>query len=877
MLSGTRKTPCFWRKLGLAAVTLLYVSIVSTNGQNRPLSEQIQSLLVQADTLKSSANYSEAIRLYTLVIKEAETVNNASAMAQALNGIGQVHFFQGKYIQALETYKQSLALSQQANDERQIAYAQALLGQVYWRLYKYEDSIAFCQKAIAQFETLNDKRGLALALRILGRLCNGYQVGSYNNEKAIACHQRSLELSREIGDVEGTAYALKELGVVYMTMRPKQPEQALDYFQQVLKLVEKSPYRRLLGVTLLNIGTCQEQLLGRKYYPHSGQVTVAEVEPIIALEERAAAIFEEIDEPDELHEIYDFIARIYGFMGHLSEIVRMKSLAMHDKAIAVTRRLMRQNASNVYDVQKLFTGYVDRYVNKFTYLYGIKRPNEAFSTFEQMRAQTLLEMLNTSRHPNPALLTEQERQQEAHLRQEIILLNQQIERQGRRKNNDEANSLELGEKLQQARLAYEDFQTRLYAEHPEWQLAQTEVKPISVEEAVLLLPDDKTAFLLYCTVWDDTVWYSLVLTRDREGEPETKGEEAFSQKVTVRSPQGNTVTATLKGYYWGTDRDSHDLQSCILKFRDQLTSESSDFRPLARELYDRLLSPARQQLSGRTNLIIVPDGPLWELPFQALITEDDHYLVEDAAISYVPSLTALREMSREERASRVTQLSNRTLFALGNPALATTTVNRVRHLYRSGRLDPLPDAETEIRDLQTLYGRARSKTYKGEQASEAIFKAEADKYRIIHLATHGRVNEMRPIYSHLVLAQGGQSSSEDGLLEAWEIMKLKLNAEMVVLSACETGRGKVSSGEGMIGLSWAFFLAGVPTTVVSQWKVDSAATATLMVEFHRQWQQRKQTKAEALRQAALRMLKDPLRQRRHPFYWAGFIVAGNGQ
>jgi CHAT domain-containing protein len=135
------------------------------------------------------------------------------------------------------------------------------------------------------------------------------------------------------------------------------------------------------------------------------------------------------------------------------------------------------------------------------------------------------------------------------------------------------------------------------------------------------------------------------------------------------------------------------------------------------------------------------------------------------------------------------------------------------------------------------------------------------------------------MYSHLVLAQG--DTNEDGLLEAWELMQLDLKADLAVLSACETARGRFGAGEGMIGLSWAMFIAGVPSIVVSQWKVESASARDLMINFHRQAltspvaAKSKATKAEALRQAALTLMKNP--ETRHPFYWAGFVLVGDGR
>jgi CHAT domain-containing protein len=132
------------------------------------------------------------------------------------------------------------------------------------------------------------------------------------------------------------------------------------------------------------------------------------------------------------------------------------------------------------------------------------------------------------------------------------------------------------------------------------------------------------------------------------------------------------------------------------------------------------------------------------------------------------------------------------------------------------------------------------------------------------------------MYSHLVLAQGDKN--EDGLLEAWELMQMDLHADLAVLSACETARGRYGAGEGVIGLTWALFVAGVPSTVVSQWKVESASARDLMLNFHRQLQapaaKAKVTKAETLRQAALKVMKNPGTS--HPFYWAGFVLVGDG-
>src|SRR5262249_27121627 len=155
-------------------------------------------------------------------------------------------------------------------------------------------------------------------------------------------------------------------------------------------------------------------------------------------------------------------------------------------------------------------------------------------------------------------------------------------------------------------------------------------------------------------------------------------------------------------------------------------------------------------------------------------TGRNRFLIEDAAVSYAPSLTYLREMSRKH-APRQNAAEN-TLLAIGNPALAQQTIARAQLAKRGEKLEPLPLAEKEARALADLYGAKQSRVYLGPDALEERFKAEAGNYRILHLATHGILNDRSPMYSHLLLSQTGGTEKEDGLLEAWEIMGLDLKA-----------------------------------------------------------------------------------------------------
>jgi CHAT domain-containing protein len=307
------------------------------------------------------------------------------------------------------------------------------------------------------------------------------------------------------------------------------------------------------------------------------------------------------------------------------------------------------------------------------------------------------------------------------------------------------------------------------------------------------------------------------------------------------------------------------------------------------------LKPAQKELEGKAAVCIAPDGGLWELPFQALLSTGDRYFLEDHAVFYAPSISVLREMRKKDAESRLPSTPDAnsanasimktgatattfapSLLAIGNPTLSERVLSETKSRDRSLSLGELPEAEREVNTLGEIYGLKNSKILAGSAAREETVKAEAWRYPVLHFATHGLLDDNNPLYSRLLLASS--SENDDGLLEAREIMKLDLHADLAVLSACQTARGKIGAGEGLIGMSWAFFIAGASTTVVSQWKVDSASTSRLMLDFHRSLRRTDKqlavSKAEALRQAALKLMSDP--KYRHPFFWSGFVVVGNG-
>jgi CHAT domain-containing protein len=282
-------------------------------------------------------------------------------------------------------------------------------------------------------------------------------------------------------------------------------------------------------------------------------------------------------------------------------------------------------------------------------------------------------------------------------------------------------------------------------------------------------------------------------------------------------------------------------------------------------------------LEGHSDLIIVPDGVLYYVPFEALLTEpakgrsyrDLPYLLRRYSIAYVPSasvLAGLREPRQEPAQASRRQVAAFAPFIL--PEVAKASREATRDGSQPG-FGTLPASRREVSEITGLYSGA-ALSFVGNAATEAAFKHDPGvaSARRLHLATHAQINEAQPELSALIFKPG---DGEDGYLDVREIFSLKLSADLAVLSACETGLGKEVTGEGLIGLTRAFFYAGVPSLVVSLWNVVDGPTPDLMRDFYKGMDQFND-KSRALQSAKLAMVAQGTYA--YPTYWASFILLG---
>jgi CHAT domain-containing protein len=358
----------------------------------------------------------------------------------------------------------------------------------------------------------------------------------------------------------------------------------------------------------------------------------------------------------------------------------------------------------------------------------------------------------------------------------------------------------------------------------------------------------------------------------------------------------------LLEYFWGNNNiflfliDGHNMHLFRLAYNEQLLRQINtvrniiaqrkeqlvDFSENAYQLYAQLVGPVDSLIQNK-DLLIIPDGPLSYLPFEVLPDQPPlsamsffgfPYLVKNHSIHYAFSATILAQNvpARKEN-TEARYLAFAPKFNGQNSDLPQNNSYPVSFIttdtVRSG-LVPLKGAVREIAAISQLM---EGDLYEGEAAHEAAFKQYAENYDILHLATHAIVDDRHSLNSRMLFTVT-DDTTEDGNLYVWELYNMQLNAQMAVLSACNTGFGKLQRGEGVMSLGRAFAYAGCPSVIMSLWPAQDQATADLMSFFY-QALDKGMPKDEALRQAKLQYLATTDELFAHPFYWAGFVAQGD--
>lgn len=765
-----------------------------------------------------------AIDFYQQAATRLATSGNKRTIGYALHNIANILYAQGDYAQALGFYQQSLRAEEEAGTRQGAMGALQGIGLIHSLNNNYPAALAAYEQNLSLAQAVGDKAEVAAAQQKIG----GAHFSLGQLDQALAAYQNALALREEIKDEQETATALLDVGVAQAAKADFVA--ALDAYQKSRALFEAAGNAAGVAAVLLNISLIS--------------YTQSDFTKTLALAEQAATLTR-----DKEADLF-WQARYRAGKAHYRLARFDLARQAFTEAITTIETLrpqpQRGQQPRFYESKLApYTAMVDVAVNE-------NKGYEALDFAERARARTLLGVLQSAKVWINKTMTPRERAQEQQLLAYITTFNTQLDRARERSRPHQARLAELQARLQKAQLDYAAFRNQLYKLRPQLKVLRGEGKPLPAIEAATLLTDAQTALLQFVET-DEHVYLF-----------------AFTKPLPSRTRARNAgPISPLKIYELATNRA--DLSPRVAQFLQAITTRDEAAAAQARALYDLLLKPAQEQLIGKTHFVVLPDHILWNLPFQALRTEAERYLIENTAVSYAASLTALSHITKLRRPARPRHAATARLLIFANPTLSQQTTERLKALTPTAPDQPARAIADETEVLSRLPG---AQLFTGPDAREDRFKTEAGKYQLLHLAAPAVLQETSPLFSLAALATDEQTN-EDGRLEAREILSLDLSAALVVLPDSHIAAPRTGVSRALTGWMWAWFVAGCPATITNQWPVHAPSHNELMLELHRQLQRPSapQAKAQAWPTAVRQLLKHA--EYRHPYYWAGWMVLGD--
>jgi CHAT domain-containing protein/Flp pilus assembly protein TadD len=779
----------------------------------------IAALNGAANSAYYSGNYDEALENYQRSVDVQKTLADKLGLATAIRGIGNVHRTRSDYGGALESYFNSLSIFEAIRAP--LGATLGSIGLVRALQGNYPQALEYYGKALKEFEASANKVEMARVLSLIGNVY--YVQGQYDS--ALNSYRQALALREEMDDKPGQGDVLAGIGSTLV--RQQNYSEALDNFQKALGLFKSAGNQEQMAQVLTRVS---EALFFQKDYARA--LSAAESALTIATQSGNGELL--------------WYAQTLAGKAQLQLQRGPEAYNAFTNAIATVESLRAEVSVSAGEHNPSLP-----YLSAIDFLMSQHRPSEAFHYAERAKIQFLVDLLkNNNAIPSKGLSPDQRREEKL-LSGNVTSLEIQLERDSQQRSSSEARQLNLRNRLRTARTAYADFRQKVFSTNPGLKINRGELAPLKLEDISSLISDTSTALLEYTITENNT--YLFVLTADR---------------TTAKTPRRNRqFEINLKVY--PLEIKYHELASRVRNFHQLLTSRADNFHEVARELYDILLKPAEAQIGLKTKLVIVPDGVLWRLPFEALQLDEDHYVVDSVRVSYAPSLSALREMRKQPAPSG---RPNSLLLAYANPDLSKKFTTRFELAYPDIKLGPSAEQQEDIKRIATAYGVRTSRLSVGPQANAGQVQSDISRARILHFAVPVILDDTSAMSSFITLSPG--ASREDGFFNTRKIMELESAAELVVAPAAQ--HSDAFNGNAAVGFSWAWFVAGARATLVSRWKVESPALSPLFSEFYSSIKPTGGASASrALRQSVLAIRRSADYQ--HPYYWAGFAMIGDAR
>ena len=857
-----------------------------------------------------TSDYAKALEFLNSALTIAKQISNTTVEAAALNNLGLVHGDMGDYRRSSEMFKQALELYKEPSSGMSDTIGN--IGGNNLLLGDYAEALRYYERAREIDEQLGLKPKLAVDLQNIGLSLIG--LGRAN--EAITILDRAIDLAREAGLVrveadcrKARAGALLQLGryseaheqythvrTIYeqagVNAEPAFKQQLIEAlgnlgalemrlgdiasaekdFRRAVELSEAIKHPRGVTVNLIALGDLQ---LRQKRFPEAIALYSQALTRAAQVDDKAntsaAKIqlthayrnlkqFEQAEQqardvrqtalaiqarPLEAEALYA-LGEVFRASGRHQEAVdrflegneivtsianpelkwrllfgrgqSLEALDRNEEALAAYQTALQtiESVRNELREERFRAGYIEDkyqvYVALVQLLLKLGRPDEAFAAAERLRARSYSDLLN--RGPAP-IRNDEQRKKETTLQSRIRELQKGIESESAKPVPEQRRqALELFSKeLLNAEQEYENFLDDLAPSEPEYTVLK-KLKVPERKEISARLPNG-TALVQYIVGHDSLVIFVVTSSR---------------------------IEAKL------VKNDSADLNSKIDTLRALLLrNTTNEWRLPAESLYQALISPIENEgwLKGVNNVYVVPHAVLHYVPF-AVLQHQNKFLIDKFVIAYLPAAAALAVSESAPEASQ---------------SMLAMAPSNTRLQYTA----------PESKAVAGFFPR-KNTLLVGPRATEGSFKRLANGFDVIHLATHGYFNKMNPLLSGLVLEP---DDANDGRLEVHEIMGLRLKADLVTLSACDTAMGsgyfsEVPPGDDLVGLTRAFLSTGTPTVLASLWELNDRSAVQFMSGFY--GQMNRDSKASALASAQRRMRLRP--SYRHPYYWGAYVLVG---
>jgi CHAT domain-containing protein/lipoprotein NlpI len=750
-----------------------------------------------------------------------------------LNNMGTFYWRTNDYSHALESYDSAFNLLRIDGNSENISNCLSNLSILYKTFSEYDKAIFFAEKAASEDEKSTNLNNLCMDFNNLGILYKDKWIYGQKVEdcsKALSFLTRSSELADKINNKKMEMKVSNNVGDLYLSMG--KTLLARENFRKAIALANVLREFEESSTILNNLGLCA---LNEHNY------TEAKNDFLATINNKALISNSEI-----LQEAYFGLGQSCEKMNQDEQaILNYKKCAAIIDVIRARIHIDTFKSGFARAKLKVYQNLLNLFVKKRKGNLSPAVDEEIFFFMEKAKARSFFEDLVESRVDITNRLDPNLKNEENRISRRISAITTSLARQ----NSDLSNKKILLAELSREEEAYVRLSSRMRTADP--------------VVANLILPEISSVHEIrnrFLGKDDVLVEYFLA-------EPFSFLAVIEKEQMAVHLlPSRTQIIDSVKGF---------------VKFVSGQSRTTGDIHPAAKRIFREILFPLHvSSRPSKKRLIVIPDGILYSLPFEALIDErwqgGRHYLVEQYEISYMPSATTLKWLSTFHGSSTPSE----GLLALGDPDYAKRGDGGAGNplafenlLTSEERFDPLPTSREEIRTVARYFPRRRRKVFLGTDAREEILKsADGHRFSIIHLACHSYIDESHPFRSALVLSSP-RAGTEDGFLQVRELYNLRLPADLVVLSACRTARGRIDSWEGVLGMPRIFFYSGARSVISTLWPIEDRSTALFMDRFYG-GMYRGLSVSKSLQRAKIDLIHLGYKD---PHCWAPFILNGEAR